>query len=319
MLMVGAFVTSAVLVACSTSGAAGLTGKEWQLSAITEKVPAFQGVVPPADQPKYTITFNADGQFTGSADCNQIAGTYTTSGSNGIAITQGSSTMAMCGEGSLDILYIHSLAKAKTYAIANDELTLTLSDEGTLTFAAATAASAPASAAATTGAAPSSTAAASVKPSVAPTAAPTAKPTPKPTAKPTATPTKAPGATAAPAPSTGLTGKAWQLTTITEKVPAFQGTIPAADRSKYTVEFKTDGTFSATADCNTISGSYVTADAAAASGDLAITPSASTTAACADGSFSDLYIIGLTKSSSYAIAGKTLTITLTDQGTLIYE
>ena len=39
-----------ILAACSAGGATALTGKDWQLTAITEKVPAFQGVVPAADQ-----------------------------------------------------------------------------------------------------------------------------------------------------------------------------------------------------------------------------------------------------------------------------
>ena len=56
-LIVGA---TAILAACSPGAAPGLTDKEWQLTAITEKVPAFQGVVPPADQGKYTITFKTD-------------------------------------------------------------------------------------------------------------------------------------------------------------------------------------------------------------------------------------------------------------------
>jgi hypothetical protein len=39
------------------SNARNLTGQPWQLVAISEKVPAFQGVIPPADQGKYTIQF----------------------------------------------------------------------------------------------------------------------------------------------------------------------------------------------------------------------------------------------------------------------
>ena len=85
---------SAVLGACSPGAAPGLTDKEWQLTAITEKVPAFQGVVPPADQGKYTITFKTDLTWNGSADCNQIAGTYKTPGSNRLTIEVGVSLFA---------------------------------------------------------------------------------------------------------------------------------------------------------------------------------------------------------------------------------
>ena len=63
------------MAACGGSSASELTGKNWQLTAITEKVPAFQGVIPPEDQDRYVITFNTDGTFNGTADCNQFAGT----------------------------------------------------------------------------------------------------------------------------------------------------------------------------------------------------------------------------------------------------
>ena len=56
-----------------------------------------------------------------------------------------------------------------------------------------------------------------------------------------------------------------------------------------------------------------------ASGDLTIAPANSTTAACADGSYSDLYILGLTNAASYAVVNVQLTITLQDQGTLVYK
>ena len=134
---------TAVVAACSgssgsssPSAAAGaaLTGKTWHLTAITEKVPAFQGVVPTDEQANYTIEFKSDGTFSAKADCNQLSGTYTTSGTNGLTIVPGPMTMAMCPEGSLSTQYVESLGKAASYAIANDQLTITLSDEGTLVF-----------------------------------------------------------------------------------------------------------------------------------------------------------------------------------------
>ena len=69
---------AATTAACSQSGSSGLTGKVWQLTAITEKVPAFQGVVPAADQANYTIEFKPAGAFQAKADCNQLSGAYTT-------------------------------------------------------------------------------------------------------------------------------------------------------------------------------------------------------------------------------------------------
>jgi heat shock protein HslJ len=240
------------------------------------------------------------------------SGTYKTSGSDGLTITPGISTLAICGEGSLDLVFVHSLAKAKSYAIANEQLTITLTDEGTLAFEVGTPAGSP-------GASAKASTAASAAASRAASAAPTVKPTAKPTTKPSSAPSSAPGASTAPAPVTGLTGKVWQLTAITEKVPAFQGVVPDAQQASYTLEFKADGTFAAKADCNTVAGTFVTADPSAASGDLAIKPGVSTTAACPDGSFADLYVIGLTNASTYAVVNSQLTITLEDQGTLTFK
>jgi heat shock protein HslJ len=139
---------AAIVVACSNSGSSAgasastsssgsggdLTGKTWQLTAITEKVPAFQGVVPAADQANYTIEFKSDGTFTAKADCNQTSGTYTTTATGGLTIVLGPSTLVACPEGSLAPQYVAGLGNAASYAIANAELTITLKDEGTLVF-----------------------------------------------------------------------------------------------------------------------------------------------------------------------------------------
>jgi heat shock protein HslJ len=123
---------AAIVAACS--GGSSLTGKTWQLTAITEKVPAFQGVVPAADQPNYTIEFKSDGSFNAKADCNQLSGSYTTTSSGGLTIVLGPSTLAACPEGSLSSQYVAALGQAASYAIASGQLTITLSDGGTLVY-----------------------------------------------------------------------------------------------------------------------------------------------------------------------------------------
>ena len=127
VLLAGA---TALLAACGTGS--GLTGKTWQLSAITTTTPAFQGVVPTAQQSLYTINFNSDGNFQARADCNQLAGTYTTSGSS-LTILPGPMTLALCPEDSLSDEYVQALGNAQSYAIANNSLTIT-TDGGTLQF-----------------------------------------------------------------------------------------------------------------------------------------------------------------------------------------
>lgn len=123
---------AAIAVACSSSS--GLTGKTWQLTAITELTPAFQGVVPAADQANYTIEFKSDGNFQAKADCNQVSGQYVTTSSGGMTITPGPSTLVACPEGSMGDQYVAGLSNAASYAIANNQLTITLKDGGTLVF-----------------------------------------------------------------------------------------------------------------------------------------------------------------------------------------
>ena len=127
---------TAVLVgACARSGSgsgAGLTDKTWQWTASTTKVPASQSVVP--DPENYTLEFKSDGTFSAKVDCNQLSGTYTTTPAGGLTIEPGPMTMALCPEGSLDTLYVLGLSTAQSYAIANDQLTITAADEATMTF-----------------------------------------------------------------------------------------------------------------------------------------------------------------------------------------
>ena len=208
---------------------------------------------------------------------------------------------------SFSALYIHALARAKTYEIVNETLTITLDDEGTLVFAVGASTPSPTA---------SEGAAATATPK--PTKEPTPKPTKAPTPKPTAKPSKSPSASPEPSAPTGLIGATWQLTAITEQEPAFQGQVPADQQKNYTITFADDGSFAGMADCNTVTGTYTTADATAASGDLTITPGAMTSAACPPGSLADLYLLGLGNAASYAVADGQLTMTLANEGTLVF-
>ena len=118
-----------VILAACTPGS-GLAGRVWQLAATTTKVPASQDAV--ADPQAYTIEFRSDGSFSARADCNQVGGTYTTSGSS-LTIDL-SSTLAFCGEASLADVYVTGLGNAASYALADGELTITTTDEATMTF-----------------------------------------------------------------------------------------------------------------------------------------------------------------------------------------
>jgi heat shock protein HslJ len=124
----------AVLVAACGGSGSDLTGKTWQATSITTTTPAFQGMVPPDQAANYTITFQSDGNAAIKADCNNVTATYTTGDNNAITITLGASTMAFCGEASLDQAFTAALAAAKTYEVSGSTLKLN-ADGGTLELA----------------------------------------------------------------------------------------------------------------------------------------------------------------------------------------
>ena len=105
-------VVAALVGACgsSSSGTARLTGKTWTLSAVTQDVPAFQGVIPPAEQGKYTIEFRTDNTFSAKADCNTVQGAYIAGDGGSMTITPGPTTLVACPPGSLGSAYTAALA-----------------------------------------------------------------------------------------------------------------------------------------------------------------------------------------------------------------
>jgi heat shock protein HslJ len=74
----------------------------WQWVSVTNQSTKETTTVP--DPENYTIAFFADGTLAGKADCNNFTGTY--SQENGFTITLGASTMAFCGEASMDQQYL---------------------------------------------------------------------------------------------------------------------------------------------------------------------------------------------------------------------
>ena len=88
---------------------ADIVGTIWQWTDLVETSPASISVVPNPEN--YTITFNEDGTVTILADCNNVTGSYTLENGN-ISIVLGASTMAFCGEESLDQQYLALLSEA---------------------------------------------------------------------------------------------------------------------------------------------------------------------------------------------------------------
>jgi heat shock protein HslJ len=111
-------------------GGVGLTGDPWQWTASTTTDPVSQSVTP--DPQNYTVEFMSDGTFSAKVDCNQIAGTYTTSGSD-LSIVPGPSTLVACPEASQADLFLATLAGATSYQIDGGQLILSTT-VGTATF-----------------------------------------------------------------------------------------------------------------------------------------------------------------------------------------
>jgi heat shock protein HslJ len=78
----------------------------WQWMSVTNQSTQETTTVP--NPVNYTIVFNADGTLSGKADCNSFTGTY--SQQNGFFIKLGATTMAFCGEASLDQQYLQLLS-----------------------------------------------------------------------------------------------------------------------------------------------------------------------------------------------------------------
>jgi heat shock protein HslJ len=107
-----------------------------------------------------------------------------------------------------------------------------------------------------------------------------------------------------------LTGKTWQWISWTTVTPQSQSDVP--DPSSYTIEFKSDGTFQAKADCNTAAGTYTSS----ASGGLKISVDPSALVPCAADSLSETFIEKLGLAISYTFFRSEMTINLQDLGTM---
>ena len=107
-----------------------------------------------------------------------------------------------------------------------------------------------------------------------------------------------------------LRGEVWNLTTITQQTPAFQGVVAPSDVGKYTIEFLSDNRWIGRADCNTVTGSYTTSGARGLNIQIASTPQID----CGAESMSDPYIVALALVTGYGIDGDQLTLNLPSGG-----
>jgi heat shock protein HslJ len=93
------------LAGCSQSKSDSIQNIIWQWESVTDQTTKETTTV--SDPTVYTITFYSDDTLSGKADCNNFTGTY--SQENGFTIQLGASTMAFCGETSMDQQYLQLL------------------------------------------------------------------------------------------------------------------------------------------------------------------------------------------------------------------
>lgn len=110
-----------------------------------------------------------------------------------------------------------------------------------------------------------------------------------------------------------LFGKVWEWKHFTEQSVDGQGVSP--NPGDYTIEFKSDGTFAAMADCHQVNGSYTRADGGA----MTLTPDSSTETACDEEALDQLFLSELSATVSHTTADGQLTLTQDDGGTMTFD
>ena len=115
----------------ATAPTGSLIGPLWQLTGITK----VDGNITINDPTRYTISFNADGTANLQSDCNVGGATYTVGEGSALTITPGVSTMAFCGPGSFDQIFLGGLTNAMGYRVEEGNLLIDmLYESGTLMF-----------------------------------------------------------------------------------------------------------------------------------------------------------------------------------------
>jgi heat shock protein HslJ len=121
----GMLLVAVAIAMTSCGGGAKLVGTPWQWTSQTQNGKQTNVPVPSS----YTLTLNSDGSFTAKADCNNVSGTYTTSGSS-LTLKPGPTTLAQCGASSLSDQYITLLHQFSSYELKGQTMNVTLTGNG---------------------------------------------------------------------------------------------------------------------------------------------------------------------------------------------
>ena len=119
-------------------GAARLVGTVWQWQEFQDSAEGDEASdIRVPESAKYTLTLRSDHRADIRADCNRLTWTYTLEGSRLIFNTLGPSTLAHCGDESLDQRYLERLGNTATYVLVDRKLYLNLKvDAGNMVFVA---------------------------------------------------------------------------------------------------------------------------------------------------------------------------------------
>ena len=111
--------------------AGALVGRTWRLAEVRQPsgvVLAYEGEAP------FTLTFGADGQYNGQADCNRYGGSFEAAPGGTLRLSQGLSTLAACPDPSVSQDFFGVLNGAQRYDLAESRLTLSGPQGGSLVF-----------------------------------------------------------------------------------------------------------------------------------------------------------------------------------------
>jgi heat shock protein HslJ len=125
LVIVGLLVVG-LLVPAAYADSHEITGIKWQWAELIETEPASQSVVP--DPENYVLVLDADGSANLTADCNQVKWTFTLEDSSLTFDTMGPSTLAFCGDDSLDQLFLSKLGVGGTVSVEDGRLVLELNE-----------------------------------------------------------------------------------------------------------------------------------------------------------------------------------------------
>lgn len=106
-----------LLVRASTTEAPGITGIDWQATAI-DTLDDLAGAIP-------TLTLGADGMAGGNTGCNSYGGPYTVDG-DGLAFGQMVMTFKMCADSAMRVerAFLDALSAVASFRSEGDELVL---------------------------------------------------------------------------------------------------------------------------------------------------------------------------------------------------